>query len=222
MRAGRVSCPRRKWVHMVRSLTVLSMALLALAHGFANSQQDVPPGYVFHANQEVQVRDLPARAARSADTTAVLVAALETIFHDPEVCCGKDSPLQDTVLSADPLSLREVGAKLQGRHRLNDGRPITVAAEYLAPDSINPDQLISSLLQNHGLIMEWKSRLYVLYGAVFDEKLYYSGQRDYVVHKLLLLDVRFSDSRREIAFNRETDDWGKVQGLLKLSAVVPR
>jgi hypothetical protein len=60
--------------------------------------------------------------------------------------------------------------------------------------------------------------LYVLYGAVFDELLYPSGNRDYVIHKLLLLDKRFSDARREASFNRESDDWTKVSGLLTLAA----
>lgn len=207
---------------MVRFLMGWSIAFFIFATNFVYIQQDVPPGYVFHPNQEVRVRDLPVQAALSTNTTAVLLAAVETILHDPEVCCGKDSALQDSLLSADPLSLKDVSAKLQGRHLLNDGRPIAIAAEYVAPDSLNPDQIISSLLKNRALLMEWKSRLYVLYGAVFDEKLYYSGQREYAVHKLLLLDVRFSDSRREVAFNREIDDWGKVQGLLTLSVVVQR
>jgi len=51
------------------------------------------------------------------------------------------------------------------------------------------------------------------------KKLYYTGQRDYIIHKLFLLDLRFSDSRREVSFNRESDDWSKVQGLLALSVV---
>jgi hypothetical protein len=38
------------------------------------------------------------------------------------------------------------------------------------------------------------------------------------VHKILLLDPRFSDERRTVSFDRLTDDWGKVQGLLMLTA----
>jgi hypothetical protein len=36
------------------------------------------------------------------------------------------------------------------------------------------------------------------------------------IHKILLLDPRFSDDRRAISFDRLTDDWGKVQGMLLL------
>jgi len=36
------------------------------------------------------------------------------------------------------------------------------------------------------------------------------------IHKFLLWDTRFSDSRRTVVFDRETEDPGKVQGLLFL------
>jgi hypothetical protein len=32
-----------------------------------------------------------------------------------------------------------------------------------------------------------------------------------------LIDTRYSDQRRDVSFNRQTDDWGKVGGLLKLT-----
>jgi hypothetical protein len=207
-------------VYTVRLLMYWSIVFLVLAHGVVHSQQNIHPAHVFHPNQEVQVRGLRVRVASSPDATGVLAAAVETILNDPELCCSKESALQDAVRSANPASLKDVGAKLDGRHLLNDGRPFSVLAEYLAPDSINPDQIIASLSKDHALMMEWKSHLYVLYGAIFDETVDYSGERQYVIHKLLLLDLR-SDRRGEPVFNRETDNWKDVQGLLKLSAIMP-
>jgi len=172
-------------------------------------------GYVFHPNQEVRVANLPVVSAQSTNPSAVLAAALETILHDKPVCCGKNSALEDTVFSA-LLSLDELSSKLQGRHVLNDGRSVMVNAEYVPQSSITPDLMISALMDQHALLIEWKSHLYVLYGAIFDETVYSSGQRQFAIHKLLLRDPRFSDHRRDIEFNRETDDWGKVQGLLTL------
>lgn len=154
----------------------------------------------------------------STNSAAVLATALEIILHDKAACCGKDSALEDAVLS-DPSSLAELSTKLQGRHLLSDGRPIVVNAEYVPQSSISPYAMISALLGQHASLIEWKSHVYVLYGATFDETLYSSGQRQFVVHKLLLLDPRFSDQRRETEFNRETDDFGKVHGLLTLAVV---
>jgi hypothetical protein len=39
------------------------------------------------------------------------------------------------------------------------------------------------------------------------------------VTKFLLLDTRYSDSRRELVFDRDKDDWSKVQGVLWLTSV---
>jgi len=95
---------------MIRSRMVWPLALLTVATGFVHGQQDVPPGYVFHVNQEVRVRDLSPQAAPSTNTTAVLISALEAIFHGAEVCCGKNSALEDGAEAADPLSLKDVSA----------------------------------------------------------------------------------------------------------------
>jgi hypothetical protein len=38
-----------------------------------------------------------------------------------------------------------------------------------------------------------------------------------MIHKLFLLDTRYSDSRREVTFNRDTDDWARVEGVLLLT-----
>jgi hypothetical protein len=88
----------------------------------------------------------------------------------------------------------------------------------LPRDSINPERIIAPLMQNQPLLMEWNSRLFVVSGVVFDETVYYSGNRDFVIHKLLLFDPRSSLTRKKTLFDRQKDDWTKVQGILMLSA----
>jgi hypothetical protein len=197
------------------SATAFWVALPCLASG-----QNVPSDSIvwFHPNQEVRVRDLPSLTAPSTDSSAVLATALETILHDKAVCCGKDSALEDVALS-DPASLKDLSTGLQGRHFLNSGQAITFHAEYIPPGSIDPGIIIGALLEQHAPLIEWKDHYYVVYGAIVNETLYYSGRRQYVILKFLLLDPRFSDQRRESVFSRETDNWGKVQGVLTMSMV---
>ena len=195
--------------------TFLAYSVLAgLAALLAFAQDEYT--YVFHPNQEVRVANLPALTAASTDPSAVLAAALETIIRDQAVCCGKNSALEDTVQVPSP-SLQELSAKLQGKHVMIDGRSVMVNADYVPQSSITPDLMISALIDQHPLLIKWKSHFYVLYGAIYDETVYSSGQRQFAVHKLLLLDPRFSDRRRQTEFNRDSDDWGKVEGLLTLS-----
>ena len=79
------------------------------------------------------------------------------------------------------------------------------------------EDIISSLMTQHPLLMDWNGHLYVLYGAVFDEYGYFSGPTVRVIRTLLLVDTRFSDRRRYVSFDRQTDDWAKVSELLALT-----
>ncbi|MGA7905845.1 MAG: hypothetical protein WCA16_00460 [Candidatus Sulfotelmatobacter sp.] len=121
----------------------------------------------------------------------------------------------------EPRSLNELRARVQGRHLLNDGQAVTVSANYVEQSAINSGLLIGTLLDNRAALIEWKSHVYVLYGAIFNDTRYSSGARAYAVLKLFLLDPRFSDQRREVVFDRASDDWGKVQGMLTLTVTKP-
>ena len=176
-------------------------------------------GQTYPSLHEVRVDGLPSLMARTNEPSDVLLTSLDTIFHDREICCGKDSAIEDSVLRADPKSLKDVATRLQGRHLLSNGRPAMVTAESIEPDKLTSGLLIPALRDKHALLMEWNSRLYVLYGATYRRDYDAdTGGELYTVLTLLLLDTRFSDSRREVVFNRETDDWGKIQAFVYLEA----
>ena len=202
---------------MTRLHASLFFAFLVLASNSAYGQ-DFPSGTVlwFHPNQELRITGLPLLSASSTDSSAVLAAALETILRDKTVCCGKNSALGDAVLS-DPSSLKELSAKLQGKHFLSEGGPIVVNAEVVQMGGDNSGLIITALQDQNPLLMEWNSNLYVLYGAVFNETRYSNGTSQYTILRLRLLDPRFSDKRREAEFDRGVDDWGRVKGLMTLS-----
>jgi hypothetical protein len=199
---------------MVATLRVLAVSALLISFSCFGDAQDVLDSIVwFHPNQELRVPNLPPLTAPSLNSSAVLTTALEIVVHNERVCCGKDSALADAVLS-EPRSLKELGARLQEQRW--SGPPVMARAKYVPGNSINSDLIMGALLDQHALLMEWKSHFYILQGAVFNETLYYSGARQYAILKLLLIDPRFSDQRREVTFNREADSLENVQGLLAL------
>ena len=185
----------------------LSVALCSVAHG-----------QLLYQDQVLEVPDLPSLIARSPHSADVMLTSLDTIFHDREVCCGKDSALEDSAGAGDPKSLKDVASKLQGRHLLGDGRPIMVTATYSTTDAVNSGMLITWFQNHHAALMQWNSRVFVVHGIVYQwtaSGTPDTGQQDgTVIHKFLLWDTRYSDSRREVVFNRETDDLGKVDGFL--------
>jgi hypothetical protein len=198
------------------------LLLLIVVSGFAFAQEN-PGGYTtLHPNQEFRIPQLPAIMARSHDPGDVLLTSLDIAFRDPDICCGKNSALDDRALAADPLSLKDIASKINGKWRLGDGRPVQITADFV-PQGGTIDisrQIIGPLLDKHPLLLVWNSHLYVLYGAVYDELGDPIDGVEYMIHKLFLLDARYSDSRREVTFNRDTDDWGKVQGVLLLTVSV--
>jgi hypothetical protein len=194
------------------TLLFLSAVIFAFSLWLGNLAQ----GQVYYPDQEVRIGDLPSLTAKSRSGSDVLAASVEIILNDREICCGKDSALEDSIQTADPRSLQNIATRLKGRHVLSDGRSITVTAEYWSASSINSGPLIGTLNGKRALLMEWKSHLYVAYGVIFDQTVSQDGGVMNAIHKILLLDPRFSDDRRAISFDRLTDDWGKVQGMLLL------
>ena len=180
-------------------------------------------GQVLNQDQEIQVHDLPSLMARSHDRSEVLLTSLDTVFHDREICCGKDAALEDSAGASDPRSLKDVASKLQGRHLLSDGRPVMVTATYLTPDAVNSGLLVTWFLNQHAALMQWNSHIYVVHGIVYmwiasGDATSGSMTQMTVIHKFLLWDTRYSDSRREVVFNRDSDDLSKVQGFLFVEA----
>lgn len=175
-------------------------------------------GQLLNQDTVIEVRELPSLMARSPHRADVMLTSLDTIFHDREICCGKDSALEDSAGAADPKSLKDVANKLQGRHLLSDGRPIMVTATYSTTDAVNSGMLVTWFQNHHAALMQWNSRVYVVHGIVYQWIASGSpdtGEQDgTMIHKFLLWDTRYSDSRREVVFNRESDDLGKIDGFL--------
>ena len=180
--------------------------------------QEVYSNYpTIHPNQEIRVSDLPRLKARTRDRSDVLLTSLDIIFHNHEICCGRDSALEDSAQQADPRSMKDIVAKLQGRHLLGDGRPITVNVTDMMPYSPNPTAIVDALAKKQALLLMWNSRLYVMAGVLYDESYYQDGTTTDTINKFYLLDTRYSDGRREVTFTRLKDDWNDVQGLLLFS-----
>ena len=171
-------------------------------------------GQILYVDQEVEVHNLPALVAHSHDPVEILLTALDTVLHDHDVCCGKDSALEDSLEGVDPQSLKDVASRLQGRHLLSDGRPIKVTAEYLTSADISSGHMITTIANQHAAIMKLYSHLYVVHGLAYFWQSDGNGGVYMQLHKLFLSDPRYSDSRREMTFTIGTDDLSKVEAVL--------
>lgn len=192
-----------------RSRLWLVLAGTVLLSGIARAQQ-------LYQDEEVLIPDLPWLTAQTPDPTDVLTTSLRTILHDKEICCGRDSALEDSVQHADPGSLKDVAAKIGGRHLLSDGIPITIQTTYLTPENTSVWAVVNMMKDHHAPLILWKSHLYVVYGMDYRRVADNDGGIGLYIHKLLLWDTRYSDARRTVVFDRTIEDPSKVQGLLFL------
>jgi len=201
---------------MTRRPRTCVFLLLTLVVASCLSLSGSAAAQVLYQDQEIQVHDLASLMARSHDPSDVLLTSLDTVFHDKEICCGRDSALEDSAQAADPKSLKDVASKLEGRHLLSDGRPIKVTAEYLTPDAVTASHVVTMVANQHAPLMQWNGHLYVVHAVVYvwisqDDV---NGVNTMAIRKFLLWDTRFSDSRRAVVFDREKEDPSSVQGLL--------
>jgi hypothetical protein len=200
------------------AMKLLALALLlAWSAPSSSSQPGLARAQYTYPEEEIHVHDLPVLTAKSQHSFDMLSAAVATILGAKDVCCGKDSALEDSLERADEKSLKDVADRLQGRHLLSDGRPIMVMTEYLTPDQASAGHLITMLAANHVPLIMWNSHVYVVHGISYVESQdMNSGSIVYTTHKFFLWDTRYADSRREVVFDRLSEDVSKVQGLLFL------
>jgi len=165
---------------------------------------------------EIQVHDLPSIVAHSHEPHDVLLASLDTLIHDSQVCCGRNAALHDAVEAADPSSLKDLAVKLNGRQLLSDGRPFQIEAEYVTPEAVSAARVVMEIANQRPILMAWNSRFYIVRGVDYVQVEDSTGATGFTIRNFLLWDTRFADERRNLTFHRETEDPAKVQGLLFL------
>jgi hypothetical protein len=189
------------------------LALSATTICMAAYSQDGGPVYTPYQQIKAPVGSTVAASDSKSD---LLIASVESVFADKDLCCGRGSALEDAIVSADSGSLRRVGEKLRGRYYLSDGSAITIFDNYWTGSSVRAEDIIASLQSHHALIIDWDGRLYVLFGAIFDLNKYPSGVEERVIRSFMLVDTRYSDAKRYVTFDRQKNDFGKVNALLEL------
>jgi hypothetical protein len=198
---------------------MMKVAMVVLGTCALGTSQDEPRAVASYLpNQTVRIHHVELRSASNTGPGGSLSALLQAIFHDPEVCCDKDSALQHDVELLASNSLQAVNDKLKGRHVMRDGRWVTIDTQYAGEASIVSAALISNVLQGQLVLLEWDSHVYLLKSVTFDETRYTDGTSDYVIRGMMVLDPQSKTKNMEVNYNRQKDDWGNIKSLLIVTA----
>ncbi len=179
------------------------------------AQTDAGTAVAVHPNQRITVPNLST--VSSTNDGGVARAAVAIVLSGSKVKCDPGSPLEVVLDATAGSSLQAMAGKLAGTSCITNGRAQRVSATFTPNSAIQSDSVIASIMQGRPLLMSWKRTLYVLYGVVYDEHLYSNGSRTNAIRQLLLIDPRYSDQRRFVAFARDKDNFADVEGIAGLS-----
>jgi hypothetical protein len=182
--------------------------------GSSLAAQITPEQEVVHAYKRVTVPDLAFITATDSNAAK---AAVAIVLSSLKVKCDPSSQVESVTEANAESSLSTLSSKIAGTSCSMGGRMLRVNASFTPNAAIKANDLVASLKQNTPLLMRWQGAVYVLYGVVYDEHLFNSGKQDNVIREFLLVDPRYSDKRRLVAFERWKDDFAIVEGVMSLS-----
>jgi hypothetical protein len=169
-----------------------------------------------HPNQRITVSVADTYALDSSNT-AVANAALGIVLSSSNLKCEAGSQLQSIIESYAQSALEALSKKISGTTCLKNGAVEHLETAFMPNGAIRPEQIISPLIEGDPLLLKWKGTFFVLYGVVYDEHVHRSGGRNNVIRELLLIDPRYQDNRRFVVFDREKNNFGEVEGMVKLT-----
>jgi hypothetical protein len=182
------------------------------------SGQDNPNDYpTVHPNQRIEISHLAPVSSVDKDSPSTARAALVTVLSAGKIQCDRDSAFERIADANSRESLATLATKISGATCLVDGRKSSMAVNFVSNANIQGNGIVASLKQGMPLLMEWRSTLYVLYGVVYDERIYSSGRQDNFIREFLLIDPRYSDRQQLATFDRGKDNFTEVTGIASVS-----
>lgn len=117
----------------------------------------------------------------------------------------------------DPLpDVDRLTKAINGVYILEEGRKVTLQAQVIAGAPRIPDDVIAPLKKGIPLLIFWKSRAFLLHGAVYDEYIYPNGQRMFQLTELKMTDLLATGKQREVVFTNGTDDPSEISAIVRV------
>ncbi len=111
---------------------------------------------------------------------------------------------------------------ITGDYALTPDRKVRIEAEFAPGAPITPDPFIASFRAGEPLMLIWKGKAYVWYGAVYDEYIHPTGNRKFELRELKLLDpLAKTKETQTLSFVKGKDDANEIDGVMRIT-VSPR
>lgn len=117
-----------------------------------------------------------------------------------------------------PVSLEKISKLIDGKYVLEDGRKVLLESSTIAGAPAAVDPLILATRAGRPLIFLWKGHPYLYSGMTYHELIYGTGQREFEVQEIKLLDPFQSPDKQMVSFKPATDNPADINGLLDIKA----
>jgi len=164
---------------------------------------------VHNPDQYVELRGVPAVKAEQECNNWARAAAVEAILRKQGVQMDQRSWVlkqSGGLPCIDRLdSLEQLKRIVDGEYALPDQRRVRVTARYTAGLPASTDTLLRPLAFGRPYILFWSGRPLLVYGAVWDELVYQTGQKLVLIKRLQMIDTTAAGDKRSISFERDKD-----------------
>jgi hypothetical protein len=196
------------------------LLVLMPATGYAR-KRGVP--HVVHPGQTVDIPGLTSVVARQQCENWAWAAALESILKTQSVDLRQSYWIMKSaggeLCKDDATDLDALAKLITGEYILSDGQKVRLAASAQAgaPDQV--DLLIAAPRSGRPLLLFWKGHPYLYRGMIYDEIVAATGDKEFEIRQLNLLDPYFTGAEKQAAvFKRDADDPAEINGLLDVVA----
>lgn len=201
------------------SLLVATLLLMS-STGYAR-KRGVP--HVVHPGQTVNIPGLTSVVAGQQCQNWAWAAALESILKTQAVELRQNYWIMKSaggeVCKDDAIDLDALAKLITGEYILSDGQKVRLAATAKAGAPGQVDLLIAAPRSGRPMLFFWKGHPYLYRGMIYDEMVAATGDKEFEIRQLNLLDPYFSGVEKQAAtFKRDLDDAADINGLLDVVA----
>jgi hypothetical protein len=228
------SLPMRKLPAIVVLLLIAAAAaaqldpvaiIIRLIFRRGSQQQPVALHRMIHPNQKAELPKLDPVPARQKCQNWAWAAGLETSLRLQGV---NSLPQNYWVMKANggevcddrPVDLGKISKLIDGKYVLDDGRKVLLESYAVAGVPTAVDPLIVATRSGRPLVFLWKGHPYIYVGMTYHEVIWATGQRDYEVQEMKLLDPVAPAEKQAVSFNPVNDDPAEINGLLDIKATL--
>ena len=179
--------------------------------------------HVVHPNQKMEIPNLIAVPASQKCENWAWAAGIETSLRAQ----GVRLPQNYWVMKANggevcddrPVSLEAISKLLDGKYTLDDGSKLVLESSTITGAPTVVDPLLVATRTGRPLIFLWKGHPYLYAGMTYHELIYATGQREFEVQEIKLLDPFAAPEKQTASFKPSTDDPADINGVLDVRVI---